>query len=113
MALPLQYRAPYVAGKPAPWVSAIGERSGAYVIRDARTRRVLYVGESHTGRLRKTLLRHFQRWKGQTAGKTYEPGRVEVAIRVCPPPSAVGAQNRLIVKLRPRDNEVIPDENPF
>lgn len=33
---------------------------GVYAVRDAETHRVLYVGESHTGRTWKTLLRHFQ-----------------------------------------------------
>ena len=117
MPKPLHYRPPYGPdGKPAGWVSAIGDRSGAYVIRDARTRAVLYVGESHTGRLRKTLLRHFQTWRGRTAGPTYAPARVEVAVRFTPPPSAVAAQDNLICRLAPRDNEVrtrCPDADPF
>lgn len=34
-------------------------RSGIYVVRVKRHRSVLYIGESHTGRAWKTLLRHF------------------------------------------------------
>lgn len=34
--------------------------NGVYAIRDKGTHETLYVGESHTGRLWKTLLRHFQ-----------------------------------------------------
>jgi hypothetical protein len=114
MPKPLTYRPPYSGATVAPWVKTLSGRSGAYVIRDRASRRVLYVGESHTGRLRKTLLRHFQRWKGQTAGKTYRPGSVEVAIRICPPPAAVAAQDNLIARLRPRDNEIRSrDPDPF
>ncbi len=106
MPKPLVYRPPYANGKPAAWLSELGDRSGVYVIRDARSHRVLYVGESHSGRLRKTLLRHFQKWSGRTAGPTYPPAGVEVALRLTPPPSAVAAQDNLICRLAPRDNEV-------
>ncbi len=118
MPSPLKYRPPYVSpGRVAPWLSAIGARSGVYVIRSARSGRVLYVGESHTGRLRKTLLRHFQAWSGRTAGNTYAAADVECAVRFCPPPAAVACQNNLICRLDPRDNDAIPaeckSENPF
>lgn len=117
MPKPLNYRAPYDApGRPAGWLREVGNPSGAYVIRDARTRETLYVGESHTGRLRKTVLRHFQKWKGRTAGPTYPAARVEVALRVCPPSSAVAAQDNLICRLSPRDNEIktrCPSGDPF
>lgn len=106
MPKPLVYRPPYINRKPAPWLSDLGARSGVYVIRDASSRRVLYVGESHSGRLRKTLLRHFQAWSGRTAGPTYSPDRVEVALRFTPPPSALAAQDNLICRLSPRDNAV-------
>lgn len=116
MPKPLHYAAPYQSGEPAPWISALGAQSGAYVIRKASTRETLYVGESHTGRLRKTLLRHFQKWTGKTAGPTYKPDTVEVALRITPPGSAVAAQDNLICRLGPRDNEIktrCPSANPF
>lgn len=112
----LRYRPPYEKGRPAAWLSALGSQSGAYIIRQKTNHRTLYVGESHTGRLRKTLLRHFQQWTGRTAGKTYNPDNVEVALRICPPSAAVAAQNNLICRLQPRDNEALPaecDGNPF
>ncbi len=100
------------------WVADIGGASGVYVIRSAGTsKRVLYVGESHTGRLKKTLLRHFQAWSGKTAGNTYSRGDVEIALIKATPARAVALQNRLIVELEPRDNKLSPDspknENPF
>lgn len=36
------------------------ERSGVYALRDKRTNAVVYVGESHTGHLWRTIQRHFQ-----------------------------------------------------
>ena len=35
-------------------------QTGVYAVRDSKTKEVLYVGESHTNRLWKTMLRHFQ-----------------------------------------------------
>lgn len=90
------------------WVRDLRGKSGVYVIREPAGR-VLYVGESHTGRLKKTLLRHFQAWSGKTAGPTYSRGSVEVAVLVTPAGRAVAAQNRLICRLQPRDNTVSPE----
>jgi excinuclease UvrABC nuclease subunit len=102
----LVYRAPYVGGAVSSWLAELGAVSGAYVIR-SKAGRVLYVGESHTGRLRKTVLRHFQAWRDSDPALkhwTYSAGAVEVAIRITPPASAVGCQNNLIARLGPRDN---------
>lgn len=99
------------------WVRDLAGKSGVYVIREAGGR-VLYVGESHTGRLKKTLLRHFQAWSGKTAGVTYSRGAVEIAVEVTQPGRAVARQNSLICKLQPRDNTVSPEcplhnDDPF
>ena len=88
-----------------------------YVIREPAGR-VFYVGESHTGARKKTLLRHFQAWSGKTAGPTYGRGSVEIAVVITRPAQAVSRQNALICKLQPRDNTVSPDcplkpEDPF
>lgn len=100
------------------WIRALRGKSGVYVIRQADAGRVLYVGESHTGALKKTLLRHFQSWTGKTAGPTYGRGAVEIAVEITPPGRAVSRQNSLICKLQPRDNTLSPvcalkPENPF
>jgi len=102
------------------WVRELQGKSGVYVIRDAWTKQVLYVGESHSGRLKKTLLRHFQAWSGRTAGKTYLRGDVEAAAIVTPPGKAVDRQNEEICRLKPRDNTLSPacelpedDGDPF
>lgn len=103
------------------YVKELRGKSGVYVIRGRYDKRPLYVGESHTGRLKKTLLRHFQAWSGKTAGPTYSRSAVEIATIVTTPGSAVSTQNRLIDELAPRDNRISPDsksepadnENPF
>lgn len=78
--------------------------SGAYAIRDRRSGEVLYVGESHTGRLYPTLTRHFQRWKGLTAGTTYDRHRVEVKLEETDPRDASDLQEDWIARLAPADN---------
>ncbi len=90
----------------ASWVRQLVGRSGTYVIRDAGTRLVLYVGESHTGRLHSTLTRHFQGWEGFTAGTTYDRFGVEVAVTALDGPSrgVVNTQVQLIRELEPTDN---------
>ena len=78
--------------------------SGIYVIKDGS--RFAYVGESHTGRLRKTFLRHFQTWNGKTAGVTYPRNEeIKVAWAETPAKDAFEIQLALIEQLRPRDNQ--------
>jgi len=113
-AAPARFLAPYADGKPAEWLAGIATgRSGVYFIRDAETKKMLYVGESHTGRLRKTLLRHFQLWRGLTSGATYRKNRVEVKVVFTPPAAAKPAQDNWILKLKPRDNTLPEPETPF
>jgi len=81
--------------------------SGVYVIKGPGMwiDEVLYVGESHTGNLRKTLTRHFQRWKGKTAGPTYGRRKVRVAVlQMKNRGKVVAVQNALIKRFSPRDN---------
>ena len=102
----LYYRPPCDAdGNFTDWLNALRNQSGAYIIRHRRTRRILYVGESHTGNLAKTLKRHFYPWRDNPERKhnIYDRHAVEVAVRVTPPPAAVGAQDNLIRLLDPRD----------
>jgi hypothetical protein len=101
------------------WIRDLKGQSGVYVIRvreDGKPR-VVYVGESHSGRLYETMTRHFQvwrRWKGfwggQGYGRGHDPGltyrreHVEVAARVTSAAEALDEEARLIERLRPRDN---------
>lgn len=115
----LVYRPVGSRGEPYPaWVQALRGRSGVYVIRDraAGAPVVAYVGESHTDRLYETLTRHFQTWRrwkgfwkgqygeGHDPGLTYPRDQVDVAVRVTSPAAALDEEERLIRRLRPRDN---------
>lgn len=105
----LRYRDPVDPGdytRYAPWVRQLVGRCGAYVIRETGTKLVLYVGESHTGRLHSTLTRHFQHWEGYTAGTTYDRFGVEVAVTALDRPASevVQTQVELIRELEPLDN---------
>lgn len=113
MAAALQYRTLGDAGMYPEWLRALKGKSGVYAIR--RGRSVVYVGESHAGRLYQTITRHFQRWRRKKTwwrdlfskhdpGLTYPRGDVAVAVRVVPARDAVDAQNALIRRLKPRDN---------
>lgn len=110
-------------GAPATWpdwIRNLAGKSGVYVIRNAGNGRIRYVGESHTGRLKKTLLRHFQAWSGKTAGQKYSRGEVEIAVIPTDKSRAVTLQNDLIAQLSPTDNTISPagpidppDDDPF
>jgi hypothetical protein len=100
------WRSPVDAsGQLAPWLRQLAGQNGVYLIRDARTRQVLYVGESHKQRLAKTLSRHLWLWQGRGSGPTYDPKRVEVAVEVIDrPDEAIDRQFELIRQLEPHDN---------
>lgn len=102
-------------GRALQWLNDLGNQSGAYVIRNASTGAVLYVGESHTGRLADTIKRHFYKWDDTAERRhyTYQKGRVEIGVRLCPPGAAVSAQNNLIRRLNPRDNTNGFNQEPF
>lgn len=110
------------------WVRALKGKSGVYAIRHNGLlfSTVLYVGESHTAALYKTLTRHFQSWRrgkswwfgtyapAQTdPGHTYERGSVEVAVRTSSSSRALSLQADWIARLKPRDNVQLAEEVPF
>lgn len=89
----------------AGWVKALKGKSGVYIIREAGfLGEVLYCGESHSGRLYTTLLRHFQHWAGKTAGPTLTDSKVVVAVVRCPAARALDLQNAMIAEYRPKLN---------
>lgn len=101
----LNYRPPCdERGEFATWLHELRKQSGAYIIRSRRSHEVLYVGESHSGCLAKTIKRHFHNWRddAERVHNTYDRRGVEVAVRLTPPPAAVGAQDNLIRRLEPR-----------
>ena len=117
----LIYRPVGASGDRYPdWIRALDGKSGVYVIKEVQrdgSEHIVYVGESHTGRLYDTLTRHLQTWQrqkkfwrdqfggqGHDPGLTYPRHRVLVAARVLSPARAMSEETRLIRKLRPRDN---------
>lgn len=112
----LHYRPIGARGEPYPqWVRDLKDKSGVYLIRDADTHELLYVGSS-TRRLYDTSTRHFQAWRrwktfwkdqyaqGHDPGLTYDRDSVEVAVRITRADDALDEEARLIHRLRPRDN---------
>jgi excinuclease UvrABC nuclease subunit len=91
-----------------PWVRMLRGKSGVYLIRRILTDEILYVGESHTGRLYETLTRHFQNWSGPTSGPTFMRWTVEVRTIVTTPARAVKLQEDLICKHSPEFNRSNP-----
>ena len=111
------------AGAYPDWVRNLRGYSGSYVIAEQRRggggAPVVYVGESHKGKLYDTLTRHFQQWRraknwwaGQFGGRTdapgttYQRGRCLVAVVLSSAEQAIELQWLLIAQLHPRDNLV-------
>jgi len=89
----------------SPWVAELTDKSGVYLIREKGLfGSIVYIGESHTGRLKKTLLRHFQHWTGKTKGPTFARSKVVIAIITTRKQNAVEFQNALIAEYRPALN---------
>lgn len=129
----MQWRPIGAAGAYPAWLRALRDKHGVYAIRKRGwfSPTVLYVGESHTGRLYKTVTRHFQRWgrgksfwRGAFQPAQTDPGHtynrrdeLEVAVVVArTPEAALRLQAKWIARLKPRDNRAgVPEleETPF
>lgn len=95
--------------------AALRGQSGVYAIRDARTGTVLYVGESHTGRIWKTLQRHFQAVESFARVDEWthaRPELVEVSVWTTRHGAeALRLEERAIRRLRP--SGVVREPAPF
>jgi len=88
-----------------------GKISGVYLIMDAQTKEIVYVGQSAT-QLLKTILRHFQRWtdtRYEKANKgksrpTYTKFGYQVRFVLVSPTRAAKLEKALIQKYMPTDN---------
>ena len=103
-----------------PKLAAYQKSSGVYVLRDKATGAVVYVGESHTGRLYRTMLRHFHDSSGKFAAMSewvhHAPGRLEVLVFETPANEALEAEQEAIQWYDPIVNKVgasEPDDVPF
>lgn len=106
-----------VSGDGGPYHSRLTElreyqASGVYAILSA-AKKVLYVGESHSGRLYDTITRHFREWginartdrQGRRwGGATYDRHKVRVIYLITNAGEAQHIQYAEIQRLAPRDN---------
>lgn len=120
----MKYRAIGKSGERWPeWLRELDGKSGVYLIKEGN--RLVYVGESHKGRLYTTITRHFQRWRRRKGwfrgwfvkekhdpGLTYERGACSIAFEIVRKDRAPERQYALIQKLKPRDNLVDGDGVP-
>lgn len=83
--------------------------SGVYIIAELATGRALYVGESHTGQLRKTLLRHFQVWNDTRPRATFDPRQCQIAWAQTPADEALLYEAALIHQYQPSENHAYPE----
>jgi excinuclease UvrABC nuclease subunit len=97
---------PWEGNRWAQPIRAMKGRSGVYAIRSRSSGEVLYVGESHSGSLYRTVVRHFEQWDGPTAGATYSRDHVELALLITPAGEAREIQYQFIEQLEPRDNVI-------
>jgi hypothetical protein len=105
---------PVNAERVHPQLRALARRkvSGVYVIYErTKAARLLYVGESHSGRLGDTIARHFREWRlmddpqGRRRGGTmYDRRSVRVAWWELSADQVQARQYDMIVKLKPRHN---------
>lgn len=101
-------------GTRAAWVDDFPPAgiSGVYAIANLAGQ-TLYVGESHTGRLRKTLARHFQEWPdGRQDRFTYDRFKVLVCWMETTDAQAEAAEKEWSLDLEPRDGLLEWSEEP-
>lgn len=105
------------SGLYSDWIVDLQGYSGVYAIRDAYSHSVLYVGESHSGRLYHTLTRHFQSPSREYHGPNLNRQSCEGKVQICAPSEVEDLQYDWILRLRPELNELQPpsgdDEVPF
>lgn len=99
------------------WLSVLKDSPGAYIIRDAATKKPLYAGSAKNN-LYATITRHFQQWRrqkrwwkgqygaGHDPGLVYERSRCEVAAWKTTEDDRLRKESELIARFRPRDNLV-------
>lgn len=102
------------------WFTSGKGRSGVYAIRGLGTTDVLYVGESHSGRLYETCSRHFQGWRDARDEKLHPTGWhvtfnrefVEVALLFRAAREARKVQDAMIRELKPSHNSFVTHLTP-
>jgi excinuclease UvrABC nuclease subunit len=111
-------------GRAAAWLNDLRNESGVYVLKGKYSEKILYVGESHSGRLALTIKRHFWAWNDQTERFHFiiNMDQVLVGVRTCRASAAKMMQDEYIKNLKPAYNKFgaspvlldpFPDEKTF
>jgi hypothetical protein len=107
------WRPAYDAARPSRYPSHFPPEgiSGVYLIADMETGRCLYVGESHSNKLRLAMARHFRQWidKGEPR-VTFDRRTVQVAWAQTEPEDALLYEAALIHQYQPTENKQFPVE---
>lgn len=109
---------PYKKDGKTTFGNSIAKKSGVYIIKKKGV--VVYIGESHTNNLYKTLYRHFQSWidvqKRVVFKNDKSSGAIKVRVIITTPKQAIRLQKYLIRKMKPRLNTMqytIEEEKEF
>jgi excinuclease UvrABC nuclease subunit len=106
-------------------LASVQNESGVYVLRDRESGEVLYVGESHTGRLYRTMLRHFHDSSGkfETLGEWvhHAPTRLDYKVFIAPAAAVPDLERDAVEYFEPKINKLLvadadggsDDEVPF
>lgn len=87
-------------------------KSGVYLIRNKKTKKIIYIGYSET-QLYFTLYRHFQSWNDKAQERfVYDRKNHEVALILTTPKKAALIEAVLINRHKPKDNK-LKYENQF
>jgi len=94
-----------------PALSSVQNESGVYVFRDRESGEVLYVGESHTGRLYRTMLRHFHDSSGKFEGLgewvSHAPTRLDYKVFLAPASAVPDLERDAVEHFEPRINKLL------
>ena len=104
-----KWNLPYKKNGSTFYGSSIMKKSGVYLIK--KNNKVVYIGESHTNNLYKTLYRHFQSWVDSTQKRVVfkndkSSGKIKVRVILTTKSQAIRLQVYLIKKLKPDRNDL-------
>ena len=92
-----------------PFLIAGKKQTGVYFIKSDRSNKIVYIGYSES-QLYRTIFRHFEKWtdiqKAEKTRFTYAKTGYKVRVIFTSPGRAATLEKYLILKLKPRDNEL-------
>ena len=99
------YQPPYLeSGRVSPHIACARGSKGVYMVRKKGEEPLLYIGTSES-QLYKTILRHFQSWKGRQKRTVYPKQGYEVKVILTNRKGqATRLEKALIIDKKPKDN---------